>query len=87
MLFRSFEDVDLKEAKRIVGSKHCISGGFKSNVLRNGTADQVRDEVKRVFDICAVDGGYIFDLSDTIDDVPVENVEVMMETAFEYGKY
>lgn len=42
---------------------------------------------KELYDICAVDGGYIFDLSDTIDDVPVENVEAMMEAAFEYGKY
>ncbi|MBR3245033.1 MAG: hypothetical protein IKN57_11855 [Parasporobacterium sp.] len=82
-----FEDVDIKEAKRIVGKDHCISGGLSSQVLRLGKPDQVRDAVKELFDICAVDGGYIFDLSDTIDDVPVENVEAMMETAFEYGKY
>lgn len=82
-----FEDVDMKEAKRIVGKDHCISGGLSSQVLRLGTPQQVKDAVKELFDICAVDGGYIFDLSDTIDDVPVANVEAMMETAFDYGKY
>ena len=82
-----FEDVDMKEAKRIVGKDHCISGGLSSQVLRLGTPQQVKDAVKELFDICAVDGGYIFDLSDTIDDVPAANVEAMMETAFDYGKY
>lgn len=82
-----FEEVDMKEAKRIVGKDHCISGGLSSQVLRLGKPQQVKDAVKELFDICAVDGGYIFDLSDTIDDVPVENVDAMMEAAFEYGKY
>lgn len=82
-----FETVNMKEAKRIVGKDHCISGGLSSQILRLGTPQMVRDAVKEIYDICAVDGGFIFDLADTIDDVPVANVEAMMETAFEYGKY
>lgn len=83
-----FEDVDMKEAKRIVGPHSCISGGFRSRILETGTVTQVEDEVKKLLDICAPGGGYIFDLSDTMDAAAKpENVEAMYRTVKECGKY
>ena len=82
-----FEDVDMKEAKRIFGGRHCISGGLSSKVLRDGKPQDVRDAVRRLFDIVAVDGGYIFDMNDTIDDVPTENVEALYDEVKTYGEY
>lgn len=82
-----FEDVDMREAKRIVGKNHCISGGLSSRVLRDGTPQQVRDAVKEIFDICAPGGGYIFDVADNIDDVSEENVDAMMDECFKCGQY
>lgn len=82
-----FEDVDMKEAKRIVGKNHCISGGFKSSLLSTATPFEVRESIKRLLDVAAVDGGYIFDLSDTMDDVKEENVEAMFDAVRTYGKY
>ena len=82
-----FEDVDMAEAKRIVGKDHCISGGFNTRLLESGTVQQVKDAVKEQFDICAPGGGYIFDVADTLDDCKPENVEALFETAREYGVY
>lgn len=81
-----FEDVDMKEAKRIVGKNHCICGGFNSRILKTDP-QTVRDEVRKIMDICAVDGGFIFEMADTIDDVPVENVEALYDEVKTYGKY
>ena len=82
-----FENVDIKEAKRIVGSNVCISGGMRADFLMNHTADEVRDEVKRVLDICAPDGGYIFDFGESLEMCSTENLESVFETVKEYGKY
>lgn len=82
-----FESVDMKEAKRIIGPHACITGGFNARLLETGTVDQVKDEVKRVLDIYAPGGGYIFDVNDTMDDCRPENVEAMFDTVKEYGKY
>lgn len=82
-----FEDVDMKEAKRIVGAHSCISGGFSSRILTTGTPEKVKDEVKRLLDICAPGGGYMFDLSDTLDEADPRNVEAMFDAVKTYGKY
>lgn len=82
-----FEDADMKEAKRVVGQNCCISGGFRSKLLDEGTPEMVRDAVKRLLDICAPGGGFIFDLSDTMDRAKPENVEAMFDEVKTYGVY
>lgn len=81
------ERADMREVRRIFGGRHCFSGGFPSEILRTCTPDGVRDEVKRFLDTVAVDGGYIFDLDDTLDDVSDACVAAMFETVAEYGRY
>lgn len=82
-----FEDVDMAEAKRIVGKDHCICGAFDTRLLEEGTVQQVKDAVKAQIDLCAPGGGYIFDIGDTLDDCKPENVEAMFETVKDYGRY
>ena len=82
-----FEEVDLKEAKRILGGHCCIMGGFPIYTLTNGTVDQVKDKVKEVLDIMAPGGGYLFSTSCCIDYGPRANIEAMFETLELYGKY
>lgn len=82
-----FENVDRKEAKRIVGPHACITGGFNARLLETGTKQQVIDAVKETLDIYAPSGGYIFDINDTMDDCKPENVEAMFDTVKNYGKY
>ena len=82
-----FEDVDMAEAKRKLGGIACISGGFPAALLDWGKPEQVRDEVKRLLDVCAPGGGYIFETSCGMGKCKRENVEAMFETAMEYGVY
>ena len=81
-----FEKIDIEKAKRELGDVACISGGFQSTLLDYGTKQQVVDEVKRMIDICAPGGGFIFDLDCGLTDAKPENVEAMMETVRTYGK-
>ena len=85
VLYR-FEKVDMAEAKRVLGDVACISGAFPGYLLDHGTKEQVVDEVKRLIDICAPGGGYIFDLDCGLSDAKAENVEAMMDTVKTYGK-
>ena len=81
-----FEQVDMAEAKRILGDTACIAGGFPTSLLTFGTKQQVIDECKRLIDICAPGGGFIFETSSGLDICKRENVEAMFETVREYGK-
>ena len=81
------QDTDMARAKKLLGDVACLSGGFRSDVLARGTVEQTIEQVKQNMDILAPGGGYIFDLSDAMDDCKPENVEAMFETVKEYGKY
>ena len=86
-VFYHFETVDMALAKSKLKDIACISGGFSTNILQFGKPEQVKDEVKRLLDICAPGGGFIFETSSALSHVKRENVEAMFETVKEYGKY
>ena len=81
-----FEEVDMAAAKKALGGVACISGGFPNYLLNYGTKQEVIDECKRLIDICAPGGGFIFETAYGIDYAKRENVEAMFETVHEYGK-
>ncbi|NOY97090.1 MAG: hypothetical protein GXO81_12135 [Chlorobi bacterium] len=64
-------------------------GGIDTQTtLNNGTPGEVKDVVKRILDIMAPGGGFVFAPVHNIqDDVPPENFWAMWETLQEYGKY
>ena len=86
-VFYHFEDVDMAAAKKKLGGIACISGGFPASLLDWGTPEKVRDEAKRIMDICAPGGGFIFETSCGMGKCKRENVEAMFETVREYGSY
>ena len=86
-VFYHFEEVDMALAKKKLGGVACISGGFRSTLLDWGSPEQVREEVKRIMDVCAPGGGFIFATSCGIGNAKRENVETMFDTAREFGKY
>ena len=55
-------------------------------MLVSGTREEVINKTKENIDILAPGGGYIFDLSDTMEDCRPELVEAMFETVRTYGK-
>ena len=86
-VFYHFEEVDMALAKSKLGKIACIGGGFSPYLLNNGTREQVVDECKRLLDICAPGGGFVFETAYGMDYAKDENVEAMFDTVRTYGKY
>ena len=82
----SFEEVDPVYAKQQLGETACIQGVFPVYLLHYGTKQQVIDEAKRLIDILAPGGGYIFSTGAGYDHAKPENVEAMFDTVKTYGK-
>ena len=60
-----------------------IGGMDQFNILTRGTPDQIRVEVRHLFEGFGRDGGYIMSTSDHFFDAPVENLRVYAEAAKE----
>ena len=75
--------------KREFGKDITLWGGCEvQGVGCMGTAQQVRDQVKERMEILAKDGGFVFNpIHNCLADVPVENVEAMYDTAYEFSSY
>lgn len=81
-----FETVDMKRAKETVGKTNCICGNLSLYTLEFGTKEQTIDETKKLLDICAPGGGYIFSCSGVMENAKRENLEAMFETVEIYGR-
>ena len=77
-------DLELAEAKRAVGDRLCLCGGFDERVLADGTVEEVRAEVRRCALAGAQDGGYTLRTAGQILAAPPENLEAMVRTAVLY---
>ena len=65
-----------------------ISGGLPYNVLAKGTPDDVRNEMKTLFDIMKPGGGYILDCTALmLHDINPENVKAAVDYTMDNGVY
>lgn len=83
-------DMELKGLKRDFGKDLVFWGGGidTQSTLCKGTPQEVSDEVKRILDIMAPGGGFVFAPVHNIqDDVSAANFWAMWDTLQEYGKY
>ena len=83
-------NMDLMELKKDFGKDLVFWGGGVNtqSTLKTGTPQQVSDEVKKIIDILAPGGGFVFNTVHNIqEDVPPENFWAMWDTLMEYGKY
>ena len=85
----SFEDVDLKRAKEILGGTACIAGGMPTQFLMKdeGSKQKVEDQVKKVLDDCAPGGGFVMSNSISLDNVEHELMAIWREVVDRYGCY
>jgi uroporphyrinogen decarboxylase len=82
--------MELRGLKKDFGDVLTFWGGGvdTQQTLNKGTPDQVRDEVKKILDIMAPGGGFVFTPVHNIQhDVSPENFWAMWDTLQEYGKY
>ena len=82
-----FENVDMAVTKKKLGNIACISGVFPAASLDRETPEQIIDKVKRLIDVCAPGGGFIFMTSCGLGHCRRENVEALFATVKEYGVY
>ncbi len=82
-------DCDLKELKKLYGDKIILKGNIHTtNVLLNGSVEDVKDACKKAIDDAAKGGGFILSSGDQCGrDTPDENLLAMVEVAKTYGKY
>ena len=80
-------DMELKGLKKDFGKDLTFWGGGvdTQSTLNNGTPQQVSDEVKRIIDLMAPGGGFVFaPVHNVQEDVPPENFWAMWDAWNEY---
>lgn len=83
-------NMELKGLKRDFGKDLVFWGGGinTQSTLKNGSVPEVKDEVKRIIDILAPGGGFVYTpVHNVQQDIPAENFWAMWDTLMEYGKY
>lgn len=79
----------LKEVKRLVGEKVCVTGNIDcAHLLPHGTPAQVREAVRQAIGEAAPGGGYILTSSNSIhSSCRAENFVAMVKACHEFGSY
>ena len=85
--FWNFDQIDMVQAKKKVGSWGAIGGNVQGSVLYACTPQEVADSVKKLIDDCGYNGGYALGTALVLDHTTPENMHAMFDTAKEYGKY
>ena len=86
----SAADMEPTRLNREFGKALTFWGGGRDTqgVLKDGTPQQVKDDVKQRIEIFAKDGGFVFNqIHNVLAEVPPENVIAMYDAAYEFGKY
>ena len=89
MAFCILEDDDIFEAKKLIGDNVCLVGGMPLGLLKYGSTEECKEYAKRLIDVCAPGGGYMFSTSKSIlsaGDINFENLVATHEFVHEYGK-
>jgi uroporphyrinogen decarboxylase len=78
--------LSLKGARDTLGDQIVMVGNFDQvHLLKEGTRDDIKKEVHRIFEETSGDSKFIFSTSDSIvPGTPKENIEALVEFALEY---
>jgi uroporphyrinogen-III decarboxylase len=75
-------DVDLAEAKRRIGDKVCMIGGFdQGQYFSRSTPEETRAAVRKCFEAAGQSGGYILAPSDHFFDSQPELIKAFADEA------
>jgi len=73
-----------EEIKRRIGDQVGLIGGMDQvNILTNGSPDEIRGEVRRLFETLGPGGGYILSASDHFFETPIENLRAFAQAGRE----
>ena len=85
-----FEYGDPVQIKKKLGHKHILSGLYPIRYLKTATKQECIDKAKKLMDILAPGGNYIFNFDKNpfvIGDVDLDNYKAVLEFVLEYGRY
>ncbi len=82
-----FEAMDMARAKEVVGGNACIMGNVPVSLLCTGSSRQVKEECRRLIEVCAPGGGYILTGAASVGEASADNLHAMTESVREYGVY
>ena len=82
-----FDQTDMANAKKIVGSTCSIAGNVPASVILTGSPAEVKEYCRKLIEICAPGGGYFLTGGATATEARPENLRAFMEAAREYGSY
>jgi len=85
--FYLFDKTDMAAARKALGGKVCTGGGFPVSLIMTGSADQVREETKKLLDIAAPGKGYILSVGCAMDEARHDTLKAFMDAGRAYGKY
>ena len=80
-------EVDIFEAKKVLGDTACIKGGPPSSIMNTGTPEDVKEYCKKLIDVCGDGGGFIMGVQLPLLTDKVENVKDLVDFTKEYGVY
>ena len=82
-----FDQTNMKEAKKVLGDKCCITGNVPSSLIATAAPDAVRQYCRELIETCAPGGGYILAGGCSTTESREENLRAMMQAAREFGVY
>jgi uroporphyrinogen-III decarboxylase len=82
-----FDRTDMARARKVLGGKLCIGGGFPVSLIITGNVQQVEDETKKLLDAAAGDGGYILSIGCAMDEAREQTLRTFIQTGKKFGKY
>ncbi len=86
----SARNMEPERLKREFGRDLTFWGGGcdTQHILASGTPREVRDDVRRRLEIFMPGGGYVWNqVHNVMANVPPENIEAMLDAAYEFGRY
>ncbi|MBD3215624.1 MAG: hypothetical protein GF311_23640 [Candidatus Lokiarchaeota archaeon] len=89
MMIISVDDVDMEQAKKIIGNKFVLlMGNVSTSIMRYGTVNQVEMEVKRVINKAGKGGKLLLSSAcDLSPGTPEKNILAMINAAKKYGTF
>ena len=85
-VFYHFENVDMAEAKRVLGDTAAICGNLSISRMEFGKKEDIIEETKRLLDVCAPGGGYPFVLNGSLETGRREILEAIFRTWANTGR-
>lgn len=82
-----FDQTDMKQAKKKLGSWACIGGNVPGSLFITGTAQQMEDYCRALIEYAGVGGGFFLAPGVGLESAREDNVRAFLESTEKYGVY